>query len=65
VACCFKRMFVRLSPIFLSTLIFPQWSERIPSTETIYEMHICQLLISRSRHFCCCRWFCYRRYVRV
>jgi hypothetical protein len=59
VACCFKCMLIRLSPFCISTFIFPQWSERIPSTETIYEMHTCQLLIF------CCRHFCYRHYVRV
>jgi hypothetical protein len=53
---------VRLSPIRISTLIFPLCSGRISIAKTIHEMRICTLRISKSRHFCCCHRPCYRCY---
>jgi hypothetical protein len=58
----FKYTLVRLSPIWISTLIFPQCSERISIAKTIHEMHINILRIYKSRHFCCWYCSCYRYY---
>lgn len=61
----FKYTSVWLSAIRISTLIFPQFSERISITDTIHEMHICIPSISNSKHFCCCHCSCYQHYCPI
>jgi hypothetical protein len=58
----FKFTSVRLSLVQISTMMFPQCSERISIAETTHELHICILRISKFRHFCCCHCSCYRYY---
>lgn len=56
----FKYTSVRQCSIWISTLIFPQCSERISIGKSIREIHICILRIGKSRLFCCCQYSCYR-----
>jgi hypothetical protein len=48
---CFKHTSVRLSPIRISTMVFPQCSEKISIALTVHKMHVCKFHVSKSGHF--------------